>query len=204
MLADYCWAKKRDILDAKYYHFLDGKCSSTHFIKFREHAKRSKCLPRETIVQIKTGDPDYLFEPEYVEVKRCGGICSPLLSCTPIKEKNVKTSFNVQKVNLDRTLSQCGTVEVEEHQECVCDCTVMEHHCNKKIQEYDPDECRCICKMDMAEECATMDKLWDPKECKCYCKNQHDKNNCSSMEYWHPHMCRCVRMHHENENSIPS
>lgn len=176
-------------------------CSSKHYEKLKTHRNHSICQPRETIIPIHTGKTGFMFEPNHLVVKRCIGVCKSQLSCIPVKEKIVKTQFNVQQNNLLDSTSKCGTVDVDEHQECKCSCTVMEENCNKEIQEYDSSNCRCKCKMDMTKDCEIMDKLWDPNECKCYCKNNNERNNCSSMEYWHPEMCMCVKMHHANDNS---
>ncbi|KDR07915.1 hypothetical protein L798_02527 [Zootermopsis nevadensis] len=154
--------------------------------------------PGDTVVPIASDEPGTLYTPSAVVVKRCAGVCLYQLSCIPTEK--IMVPFSVRSHREGETTTTCGTIYVEEHVRCKCDCKVMESHCNPDRQEYDRPACMCRC-MNMAEkeECEKSDRLWDQKACKCRCMEEED---CTTGLYWVPSLCRCMKMMDEENNDI--
>jgi hypothetical protein len=146
-------------------------------------------LPRDTVVPIAPDEPGTQYIPNAVVVKRCGGTCQQQLSCIPTKKRMVQFSVRCRR---DGEKGICGTVDVEEHERCKCDCRVMESQCIPMKQKYDRHACMCRCiNMDEKEKCERDDGLWDQKACECRCK---EEKVCTTGLYWVPSLCRCMRM----------
>ncbi|XP_069696801.1 uncharacterized protein [Periplaneta americana] len=98
--------------------------------KFTEALKKASCEnPRDTVVHLDSGDPSVEYVPRAVTVKRCAGFCSLYLTCAP-KEK-VLVEFGVYQKRVGDSTHTCGTIHVEEHVRCRCQCKVQESHCNE-------------------------------------------------------------------------
>ncbi|XP_023718401.1 vascular endothelial growth factor A-A [Cryptotermes secundus] len=152
--------------------------------------------PRDTVVPIISDEPGIQYIPSTVVVKKCAGACLHQLSCIPTEKKMVP--FSVRRHREGESIT-CGTIYVEEHVRCKCNCRVMESHCIPEKQEYDRRACMCRCmNMDEKEECEKSGRLWDQKACKCQCIKEHD--DCTTGHYWVPTLCRCMRMMDDDNN----
>ncbi|PSN42629.1 hypothetical protein C0J52_08680 [Blattella germanica] len=166
-------------------------CKQRNFsMAYAQTMKDSMCMsPRETVVQLNTGDSEILYIPSAVLVKRCSGMCGGNLACVPVETREVR--IGVRKHKVGESVSTCGEVVIEEHVRCKCKCEVMPSDCNEH-QKYTGSGCMCSCmNMKEKERCENEAKLWDQKQCKCNCRTEE---KCSTGLTWVPEYCKCMRV----------
>lgn len=159
---------------------------------------KTMCKPRMALVKLKT-EPGYTYFPNVVSVYRCHGFCYNDISCIPVVSNY--TSVIVKRQHISSSRLTCHRIDVEEHKECKCLCSVMKEHC-KKNQIYDEDECECKCtNMEAMRKCNTMPhRRWNPETCSCMCNKQEEE--CTTGLQWIPKYCKCLRVMgdtHDNE-----
>ena len=113
------------------------------------------------------------MSPTHVSVLQCGGSCHRSNHGCIAKKIQIKTvSVMLGKCGIERGKcdKECADVEVEEHTECDCACSLPESKCKSDIQEYNHDRCKCECKDIIGKrECLNQGKLWNENTCMCGC-----------------------------------
>ena len=85
----------------------------------------------------------------------------------------------------------CATLEVEEHQECSCSCSLLQEHC-RPDQLLRPDLCSCQCRDILGKQsCLDAGRIWDDSLCSCGCSQQQD---CSTGLSFDSRTCSCVML----------
>ncbi|XP_069697379.1 vascular endothelial growth factor A-A-like isoform X1 [Periplaneta americana] len=173
----------------------EEKCNSKEFNEiFNEHVSASRCKePIDVAVELRRESPDVMYIPSTIKVKRCSGTCSKGITCQPKKKKMKVVSVH----RYDKGKRSCGEVSIEEHEECYCDCEIMESHCGEN-KKYNRDSCACECiNMEEKSDCEMKgDKYWNDDECKCQCRNTEE---CSIGFDWNDKECKCVSNEETNE-----
>ncbi|CAG2116070.1 unnamed protein product, partial [Medioppia subpectinata] len=173
-------------------------------LKGQSYGEQAVCAPELRAVELESpeGNQNSIFFPKCVRIKRCGGCCGPsrLLECTPTKKsyKIIKRAHIRIRRSVDGravpNLSQHST-NVEEHEECRCECRVKQTDCDPYIHKYRPELCKCEClntKDQMECRLNNAYRVWDSSECRCKCI--HTKL-CSTGLHFDDHTCRveCVQ-----------
>jgi len=124
-----------------------------------------------------------IFWPTCTRAHQCGGCCSHhLLSCQPTKTRLEKKTVIVIDLMTNQDSKQ--VVQVEQHDECKCQCIVQPQHCTP-LQRYEEDRCECVCKK---RKYCGHDKTWDKNSCSCKCRH---KRNCTTGLFFNNRTCRC-------------
>nr|QFZ96016.1 platelet-derived growth factor [Periplaneta americana] len=148
-------------------------------------AKKMKCRPKKTAVELPEARYGYTYYPQCVSLQRCSGCCnSDLLECKPTKVTTVKKWILEMNSLLD--YSKPVLLSLKQHKKCECGCKILASHCNK-AQIYDEDSCQCRCRLDSEEDCGD-EKMWDPTLCKCVCKRSPSCSTGADFDYT---SCRC-------------
>ncbi|CAG9856099.1 unnamed protein product [Phyllotreta striolata] len=187
-------------------------CSTSESLKtIKEMAKKIKCKPRETIVDIKYRGrkvrTKYITNLSYkirslclqvipgkVTTKLCSGFCSGSSSCIATETANVSLSVSIPDSS---GRLQCSVVQVPEDVKCKCGCDKKLFDCNKK-QAFDKKFCKCKCTNE-EEKRSCLSKMknginkyyWSKEECFCKCRNEFV---CTTGTRWDHEICRCVKM----------
>ncbi|XP_076341849.1 uncharacterized protein LOC143242602 [Tachypleus tridentatus] len=156
-------------------------------------ATPATCEPYLDIVELpKSSDPLLVSWPPCTRLKRCSGCAtSSLLTCVPTKTKTV--SLKVVKAKYSEAASgkfsfmKQETIKMEEHEKCSFKCRVKATDCNNQ-QNYNEDECRCVCKNHHMSGSCHKDQIWDSDVCECKCRNYSE---CSTGLYFNTRTCRC-------------
>ncbi|CAL8082356.1 unnamed protein product [Orchesella dallaii] len=167
-----------------------GHCTRKTFKTAKQYAGRIKCQPEPTFVKLNVPGPSFSLEPSVAKVNRCSGVCKlSYHSCMP-----TKTSFlKVPVILMDHhhKTPKCVEYEVEEHDECSCDCQVREEQCSEFHKH---DRCACQC-TNIADMIACLEKqptpgqrsVWDEDKCQCVCEAEP----CPENFEWDSSKCRC-------------
>ena len=166
-----------------------GVCTSDHV---KDSIKSDQiCSPRPVIIQLPwpnntdiqqvniimniSSHTIILFKmsPTHISVLQCGGGCHRSShGCVPMKTsiKIVPVMLGKCGIGRGKCDKECAEVNVEEHTECGCACSLPESECQSAWHEYNSDRCRCECKDIIGKrECLNQGKIWNENACNCGC-----------------------------------
>jgi len=161
------------------------------------------CRPRETLVDLRAFAPNssdvVQVIPEVAPIRRCGGSCSvPSHACIPAPGAIRRRRLEVMLVTTPdplarRANTECGYVEVEEHETCQCACPVRPEDCRSGDQYSAPGNCRCLCRDHAARhDCLARGMRWDPSSCMCVCPTASWRVCSTGYIFDFTQTCRCV------------
>lgn len=122
---------------------------------------------------------ELIIFPRCIRVTRCGGCCGPsnLLTCMPTKTSMLDVRRALVKLTPNkgargRDTTTLGTIQVEQHDACSCQCREKQSDCDPVKHRYSHEKCKCICIDTQGQfECKHPDKWWDPRDCACKCRS---------------------------------
>ncbi|KAJ8928562.1 hypothetical protein NQ314_018880 [Rhamnusium bicolor] len=173
---------------------LQVNCKSKQFTKtVKEITKKTKCEPRETIVDIVYDGAKVV--PNKVSTKLCTGVCSGAKTCVSVESRNI--SLAVRTI-LSNEQIQCSTVMVPEDIKCKCDCDIKQSDC-LPTQIFEKKFCKCKCVnedeylncLNKIKHSPTKKYTWNKETCACQCV--HEKI-CTTGTVWNRNECKCVRI----------
>ncbi|XP_030637150.1 vascular endothelial growth factor Ab isoform X2 [Chanos chanos] len=160
----------------------EGERNTHDVVPFMDVYNKSRCQPREVLVDVLTEYPDELeniFIPSCVVLMRCAGCCNDeMLECTPTVTHNV--TMEVKRLKLFRQERNIF-MSFTEHSDCLCrpkrEVTgKRDNHCEpccnlcperrRKWFVQDPDTCQCSCKYS-EEDCRSKQLELNERTCRC-------------------------------------
>lgn len=139
------------------------------------------CVPRKTLIKLDLpeGDSNIIeVHPPEIEVARCGGVCHNRKCVARPGSISVRTvTVQFTYINKQSSLThptKCSTIQVEQHDECICGCDLKPEDCNEK-QAFDVSFCKCSCTNWSEMRYCLRDRAnreWDETTCSCKCKEK--------------------------------